>query len=88
MRHFDYSSNDLVQLSAMMSRVALLRNDNNKTQQRTNTFDPCKNASTTCRCNSQKYTYPRNYTPGIFLRMKISQKHTGGMFLHQAKCNR
>ena len=36
------------------------------------------------RCNSQKYTYPRNYTPGIFSRTKISQKHTGGMFSHQA----
>ena len=36
------------------------------------------------RCNSQKYTYPRNYTPGIFSHMKISQKHTGGMCLHQA----
>ena len=36
------------------------------------------------RCNSQKYTYLRNYTPGIFSRTKISQKHTGGMFLHQA----
>ena len=31
------------------------------------------------RCNSQKYIYPRNYTPGIFSRTKISQKHTGGM---------
>ena len=35
-------------------------------------------------CKSQKYTYPQNYTPGIFSRTKISQKHTGGMFLHQA----
>ena len=41
-----------------------------------------------CRCNSQKYTYPRNYTPGIFLCTKISQKHTGGMFSCQAIRNR
>ena len=40
------------------------------------------------RCNSQKYTYPRNYTPSIFLHMKISQKHTGGMFSRQSICNR
>ena len=39
------------------------------------------------RCNSQKYTYPRNYTPGIFSRTKISQKHTGGMFSRQANFN-
>ena len=36
------------------------------------------------RCNSQKYTYTRNYTPGIFLRTKFSQKHTPGMFSRQA----
>ena len=36
------------------------------------------------RCNSQKYTYPQNYTPGIFSHTKISQKHTRGMFSHQA----
>ena len=41
-----------------------------------------------CQCNSQKYAYPQNYIPGIFLRMKISQKHTWGMFLHQAIRNR
>ena len=32
------------------------------------------------QCNSQKYTYLENYTPGIFSRTKISQKHTGGCF--------
>ena len=36
------------------------------------------------RCNSQKYTYMQNYTPGIFSHTKISQKHTGGMFSRQA----
>ena len=40
------------------------------------------------RCNSQKYTYQRNYTPGIFSRTKISQKRTGGMFSRQAIRNR
>ena len=31
-------------------------------------------------CTSQKYTYPQNYTPSIFSRTKISQKHTGVCF--------